>query len=258
MTLSLIILTGFLLSIAIMSLSWVICGILGKSGWVDVVWAFTIGLLSLAYYFMTPQAPLSVLPLALIALWSLRLGSHLFIRVSKEREDGRYEALKAKWKGHYSITMFGFYMMQAAAAFLFSLPPLIAMANTDGHWGWNEALAIVIALIAIAGETLADHQLKRFKQNPDHEGQVCKVGLWRYSRHPNYFFEWVFWLSFPMVAASTTAFFTLLLAPATMLVLVLKVTGIPPTEAQAIRKRGDLYRQYQRETSAFIPWFPKK
>ena len=257
MSLFTLITIGFFTSVLIMCIAWLACVRLKNAGWVDVVWAYSIGLLSIGYFFLSDISAISPLGLGLIMIWSSRLGSHLAIRIATEPEDGRYLELKRKWGGPKSPKLFGFFMIQALAAFLFSLPALIAIRNTDGAWSSNEWIAVTIAAIAIIGESISDWQLKTFKTIPSNKGKVCKNGLWRYSRHPNYFFEWIFWFSFVAVSFHTSAVWTLLAAPAIMLFLVLKVTGIPPTEAQAIRKRGDLYKQYQKETSAFVPWFPK-
>ncbi|MEQ9824479.1 MAG: DUF1295 domain-containing protein [Puniceicoccaceae bacterium] len=249
---------GALTAFAIMIIAWIVCVRIHNAAWVDVVWAYSIGVLSLGYFLILgmPIGP-QLLGFVLIAIWSLRLGTHLLIRIATEPEDGRYQEIKKQWGGERSPKLFGFFMIQAAAAFFFSIPPLLAMHSAKSAWSANDWIAVVIAIIAISGETLADRQLRRFKANPKNQGKVCKSGLWRYSRHPNYFFEWIFWLAFPSITWGSSAFFPALAAPLIMLFLILKMTGIPPTEAQAIRKRGESYRQYQRETSAFFPWFPK-
>ena len=110
------------------------------------------------------------------------------------------------------------------------------------------------------GEALADSQLTRFKANPDNAGQVCKQGLWRYSRHPNYFFEWLHWFAYLVIGATFTTLmgYAALAGPIVMLVFLVFVTGIPYTEMRAVQSKGEAYRQYQRETSAFIPWSPKQ
>ena len=104
----------------------------------------------------------------------------------------------------------------------------------------------------------ADAQLHRFKQDPANKGKTCQVGLWHYSRHPNFFFEWLIWVSYALYAMGSPSGAWGWLSPALMLYFVTKVTGIPATEAQALRSRGDEYRKYQQTTSAFFPWPPKK
>ena len=108
------------------------------------------------------------------------------------------------------------------------------------------------------GETAADRQLEKFREDPSQRGRTCRAGLWRYSRHPNYFFEWLMWMAYALFAIGSPPWGWLTLGcPAVMLYLLFKVTGIPATEAQALRSRGDDYRQYQQTTNIFVPWFPK-
>jgi steroid 5-alpha reductase family enzyme len=100
--------------------------------------------------------------------------------------------------------------------------------------------------------------LNAFKNDPTNKGKVCRVGLWNYSRHPNYFFEWLIWMAYLIFALASDGGWIAVFAPAIMLYLLLRVTGIPLTEENAIKSKGDLYREYQRTTSAFVPWFRKK
>jgi len=140
----------------------------------------------------------------------------------------------------------------------FSLPILVATRNAQARWtGWDIA-GVLIWCISVGNTVLADRQLARFRARPGNRGKTCREGWWRYSRHPNYFFEWLHWWSYVSLAAGARYGWVALLAPAAMLYLLFRVTGIPPTEAQALASRGDDYRVYQRTTSAFFPWFPKK
>ena len=105
---------------------------------------------------------------------------------------------------------------------------------------------------------LADRRLAHFRGRPGNRGKTCREGWWHYSRHPNYFFEWLHWWSYMALAAGAPYGWVALLAPTAMFYLLFRVTGIPPTEAQALASRGDDYREYQRTTSVFFPWFPKR
>jgi steroid 5-alpha reductase family enzyme len=113
-------------------------------------------------------------------------------------------------------------------------------------------------LIGMVGEAIADWQLEKFKKDPANKGKTCTAGLWNYSRHPNYFFEWLMWIGCATIALASPWGWLGLLSPALILYFLLGATGIPATEAQALRSRGDEYRAYQRSTNAFVPWFPKK
>jgi steroid 5-alpha reductase family enzyme len=114
-------------------------------------------------------------------------------------------------------------------------------------------LALLVFAVSLLGESAADRQLQRWRAEPENRGRTCRSGMWRLSRHPNYFFEWLHWLSYPLLGLGLHQGELLWLAPLGMFLLMRFVTGVPPAEAQALRSRGDDYRAYQRETSAFFP-----
>lgn len=150
--------------------------------------------------------------------------------------------------------MYRFFMLQAALNVFLSLPLLVACLNPAPGIGMLEWLGVAIWALGLAGETLADRQLARFKADPGNRGRVCAAGLWRYSRHPNYFFEWTIWVAYAAFALGSPPWgYAGLLTPALMLHLLLNVTGIRATEEQALRSKGEAYREYQRRTSAFVP-----
>jgi steroid 5-alpha reductase family enzyme len=187
----------------------------------------------------------------LAAAWALRLAVYLLRdRVLAGRgEDGRYRALREYWGGRAEQNFLWLYLGQAVVATLFLVP--IAAAMRGGRLdGWTGA-GVIVWLMAVIGESLADRQLARFRADPANRGAVCRAGLWQYSRHPNYFFEWVHWWAYVLIghAAPLT-----LLGPVAMLLFLFRITGIPFTERQAVRSRGDAYRAYQRTTSVFVPW----
>jgi protein-S-isoprenylcysteine O-methyltransferase Ste14 len=112
-------------------------------------------------------------------------------------------------------------------------------------------------LLAVGGEALADHQLHAHRRDPAQHGRTCRRGLWAWSRHPNYFFEWLTWCGIALVAAPAAGWWAAL-QPVAMFVLVRFVSGVPYTELQALKSRGDDYRRYQQETNAFVPWWPRR
>lgn len=196
-----------------------------------------------------------ILVAGLAAIWALRLGLHLVRDRARtgSAEDGRYRALRERWGDAAGRRFLVLYLAQVPVAALFVVPLAAAMRGGPPD-AWAAAGAAVW-LAAVAGEAIADRQLARFRANPANRGAVCREGLWRFSRHPNYFFEWLHWWAY--VAIGHAAPLTLL-GPAAMLLFLFRLTGIPYTEAQAIRSRGDAYRAYQRTTSAFFPWFPRR
>lgn len=233
---------------------------LDNYGIVDVAWAWAFGPVAL-YYAWTGGGwePRRLLVAGLALAWSLRLGVHLYRRVSAHHpvEDSRYIQLRRDWAGRFHRTMFGFFQLQALSVALLSLPFLLPAANARTGFHPLEWAGLALWLLAFAGEALADAQLAAFKRDPANRGRVCDAGLWRYSRHPNYFFEWLIWVGLGVFALASPGGWLALSAPAAILYLLLRVTGIPLAEEQSLRSRGAAYRRYQQTTSAFVPWFPR-
>jgi steroid 5-alpha reductase family enzyme len=149
--------------------------------------------------------------------------------------------------------MLVFFQAQALLASLLSLVFLVPALSEQRGWRIWDALAVATWIVALAGETVADRQLRAWRAEPAHRGRTCRQGLWRLSRHPNYFFEWLHWIAYALLCTGLTLGWLAWLAPALMLFLVLKVTGIPPAEEQSLRSRGEDYRAYQETTNAFFP-----
>ena len=235
-----------------MALAWWLQRRLGNAGWVDVVWTFSLGLAGVVAVLASGQGARAWLVAALVAAWALRLGGYIWARSRSGPEDARYNHFRREWGAAFQRRMFGFLMIQAAAAALLLLPMVLA-ARSPRPLGWPDALAVAVLLLAVLGEGLADQQLAAFRAAPGSHGQVCQRGLWAWSRHPNYFFEWLHWLAYPLFALGADYGWLALLGPAFMYWLLVHVSGIPPLEAQMLRSRGDLYRAYQKRVSAFIP-----
>lgn len=190
----------------------------------------------------------------LAAIWALRLGAYL-VRdrvLAGAPEDGRYRALREAWGSAAGRNFLALYLAQVPVAALF-VAPLVAAMRGGAPDLWAVA-GVVVWLVATVGEWIADRQLERFRADPGNRGAVCRAGLWRFSRHPNYFFEWLHWWAYVLIGRAQPLTF---LGPAAMLLFLYRITGIPYTERQALRSRGDAYRAYQRTTSAFIPWPPR-
>ncbi len=230
-------------------------------GIVDIAWSYAFGALAAFYALAGTGWPVRrALIATLAAAWSLRLGTHLFIRVMGHHpiEDGRYVQLRKDWAAGFAQKMFGFFQMQAVSVVLLGAAFLVSCHNPAPTLHPLELAGTLVWIVAISGEALADFQLSAFKRVPANRGRVCDAGLWRYSRHPNYFFEWLVWVAFFVFALGSPWGWLAVIGPATILYLLLRVTGIPLTEEQSLRSRGEAYRRYQQTTSAFVPWFPRK
>lgn len=225
---------------------------LGNGGWVDVIWTFALGAAGVATALLVGVGPRAWLVAALVAAWALRLGGHILVRTRGGAEDARYAQFRRDWGRAFGRRMFWFLQIQAVAAALLLVPIGLAAA-APRPLGWPDALAGLLLLAAVVGEAVADRQLQAFRRDPANHGKVCDRGLWGWSRHPNYFFEWLHWLAYPIFALGTAWGWLALLGPAFMYWLLVHVSGIPPLEAQMLRSRGEAYRDYQRRVRAFVP-----
>jgi len=246
------------LSALLMTLLWGVQYFRRNAGIVDAGWSLAMLVGAGLYILFLKGDPARRALVAAVALpWSARLFWHILTdRVIGKPEDGRYRKMRDASGRWVQPVFLAFFLAQALLAAVFCLP--IGMAASIPHPpdGWT-LLGAGLGILAITMEGVADHQLQRWRSNPENWGKTCRVGLWRYSRHPNYFFEWLHWWSYPCYCAGSVFFLPSLLFPVLMFLFLWYVTGIPYTEAQALRSRGEDYRQYQRETSIFFPWFPR-
>ena len=233
-----------------------------NAGIVDVGWAASFAGVAGLFAWRATAPALAWLPIAaIVTAWSARLTGYLVARgAARSPEEGRYAALRAKWGPAASRRLFVFFQAQAALTGLLSTAFVVPFVAVPGGPAWLRVAGAAVAVIGIAGETIADAQLARWRSDPANRGRVCDAGLWSWSRHPNYFFEWCVWLGHAIygLAFWQSGGWIALVPQALLLSSILWVTGIPPTEAQSIRSKGDAYRAYQRRVSAFVPLPPKR
>ena len=266
MTIAILILILALALSATMAAAWSVARHPGKSGWTDVIWSFSIGAAgvggALAPIGGAAPGPRQWLVAGLVALWALRLGLHIMGRTVGGNDDPRYVELKRQWGDGFAAHLFWFLQIQAAAALLLALSILVAARNPAPDWAWSDALGTGVLLVAILGEAVGDRQLASFRGNPANKRRVCDVGLWSWSRHPNYFFEWLGWTAYALIAIGPAGRFAwgwlALTGPAFMYALLVHISGIPPLEAHMLRSRGEAFRRYQRRVSAFWPRPPDR
>jgi steroid 5-alpha reductase family enzyme len=228
----------------------------GDATAVDAGWAASLTILAVLYAVLAPgQTEHKALIASLAGLENLRIASVVLRRVGKG-EDSRYRDLRARWraKGREQITFAIFYQAQAALAALLSIPILLAAFNEHSGLEPLEWAGAALWASGALFEAVADRQLRRHKENPQNRGKTMRSGLWRYSRHPNYFGQWLTWIGYALVATAAPWGWIAWFAPALMLYLILFVTGVKPSEEAAVKSRGEDFRRYQRETSPFVPW----
>lgn len=242
-----------------MTVAWLAWRRTRNSGWVDTIWTFSVGLVGIMAAILPPTGNAALgqrrLLVATIAgAWALRLGVHIARRTHGITDDPRYARLLDGWGADAPRQMLFLLQKQALVSIPLGLAMVLAAANPDTSLRAQDWLALVVMAIAITGEATADRQLRRFASDPANRGKVCDVGLWRWSRHPNYFFEWMGWLAYPLLAIGAWQWGWLaLIAPACMYWLLAYVSGIPPLEEHMLATRGEAYRAYQAHTSAFLP-----
>ena len=241
-----------------MFLAWLLQLFTRNAGLVDAVWASCLSASALFYAGTGHGGIVARAAVAVLGgFWGCRLCLHILARVLTEHEDGRYRHLRERWQGN-PFKFFLLFQAQAVAVVLFSLPLHAAAQGPADVMTPAVAAGIAIWIVGLCGETLADYQLARFRRDVRNRGKTCRSGLWRYSRHPNYFFEWLHWFAYIFIAAGAYNAALAWLGPLLMLVALRWISGIPHTEAQALRSRGEDYRAYQRETSVFVPWFTRR
>jgi steroid 5-alpha reductase family enzyme len=249
----------------VMTFAWLLEQRTGNSGWIDAIWTFGVGAIGVASAFVpfassNPQRRWLVAVAA--ALWAARLGSHIVVRTTRRSDDPRYADLRGQYGSDARRQMW--YLAQKQA--LISIPLVVAIFlaahNPASSSRVQDYMAVALFVVAIGGEAIADWQLQRFLANTRNRHSVCDAGLWRWSRHPNYFFEWLGWLAYPLVAIDITGQYPwgllALVAPVCMYWLLVHVSGIPPLEQHMLHSRGETFRDYQARTGAFFPAFPKE
>jgi steroid 5-alpha reductase family enzyme len=249
-----------------MAAGWTFARRSGGAGWADVTWTFATGAAGVAYALVpttgfTP-GPRAALTAILIAAWSLRLGVHLWRRTAgAAHEDARYAEFRRQWGPSFPRRLFVFLQIQALASALLTLSMLAAARNPAPFPVWSDFGGLALLACAVAGEAAADAQLARYRADPAQKAGVCDVGLWRWSRHPNYFFEWLGWLAYAVIAIGPNGARPLawiaLIGPVFMFVLLRFVSGVPPTEAAMARTRGAAFAHYQARVSPFFPLPPR-
>jgi steroid 5-alpha reductase family enzyme len=250
---------------AAMAAAWQVQRATGHTGWIDVWWTFGTGVVAA----LGSLAPLPmdgssgerrIMVAVMVAAWSLRLGWHILARTRQVGDDPRYRDLIRQWGAKADLRMFLQLQAQAAVGLILAMSVALAAHNARAGLDFQDFLGLVLLIGALAGEAISDWQLRRFRSDPSNRGRICEAGLWSLSRHPNYFFEWLCWFAYPLIAidlsGSCAVGWLTLLAPACMYWVLVYVSGIPPLEEHMLRSRGEQFRALQARTRPFFP-FPK-
>lgn len=252
---------GLVVVLLIMTILWLLGLRFRNFSYVDIGWSANFAVLAVLYASLADGWPLRRWLIAgMFTFWGVRLAAHLATRILGEPEEGRYVRLREEWgqKGNVNAKFLGFFLFQGLLNVFLILPLLLASLNPTPALHAFEIAGVAVWVLGLAGESLADGQLAAFKRDPANRGKVCNTGLWRYSRHPNYFFEWTIWIGYALFALASPFGWIAIAMPLLMLHFLVNVTGVKPTEEQALRSRGDAYRAYQATTSAFFPLPPRK
>lgn len=253
-----VMIVGALALFVVFTITWIIQLRTRNAAIVDTVWSLSFPLLAMVYFVLIDgYVPRQLLLLALVSAWGVRLGAYLYSRTIGQPEDVRYTALRQEWGAKQNVRMLRFYYFQAVVAVVLSFPFALIMLNTTPSINFYEFIGSGLWLVAVMGESVADDQLRRFKRNPDNKGKICNRGLWAYSRHPNYFFEWLVWVSFFIMSLGSAWGFLTILCPLAMYYFLTRVTGVAYTEASMLKSRGQAFVDYQKSTSSFFP-LPKR
>lgn len=246
---------------ATMAGAWLAALRTGRCGWIDAIWSFATGLFgataALVPFAAAEMTVRQMLVAVLALLWSLRLGIHIATRTARGGDDPRYGQLREEWGDVFNIRLFWFLQIQALAALVLALSIMLAAHNPMPGLRTLDWLGVAILIVAVIGETIADRQLAAFRANPANRDKVCDAGLWGMSRHPNYFFEWLGWLAYAIVAVDLTGAYPqgwlAFAGPLLMYWLLVHASGIPPLEEHMLRSRGKAFREYQDRVNAFWP-----
>lgn len=247
---------GLIPALLLPLLTWIVSLFKGDVSIVDSLWSIVFLALCItwftAYEFTTSR---SVVVLALAGFWALRLSAYITWRNWGEGEDPRYQAMRRKFSPHFSIkSLFIVFLFQGTLAWIIALPLLAAITGSRPP-NLFDGLAAALVIFGVLFESIADAQLAAFRSQPDNQGRVMDKGLWRYTRHPNYFGECCVWWGFYLFAVAAGGWWSLL-SPLLMTFLLLRVSGVTLLEKDIVERRPG-YRNYAERTNAFIPGIPR-
>lgn len=247
--------SGYLILVGVQTILWGIQLFTKDATTSDIGWAMGMVVLTVWYaVHLDGYLPRVVLALMPLMFWAVRLSLHITLRMVRSgQEDSRYAQFRQEWGTSAPFGFLVVYQIQPILNVCLSLPFLAICLNSRARISMLEIAALVVWVLGFAGEFFADRQLSRFVADPLNKGKICCEGWWAYSRHPNYFFEWVMWVAYALFGLASPQGAWGLISPVLMLFLLLKVSGIPFMEQRALQHKGDAFRDYARTTRMFFP-----
>ena len=249
---------GFGIILLLMTILWLVSLWLKNSSIVDIFWGTGFVIANWVYFILTPDGFMlrKIIISILVTIWGLRLSIYILLRNFGKPEDFRYQKWRKEsgkkwwWKSYFQV-----FLLQGVLLGVISIPLLAAQINPlPDHLTALDFLGIAVWLFGFYFESMGDYQLARFKANPENKGKVMDKGVWRYTRHPNYFGDSAQWWGYFLIAAAAGGWWTIY-SPILMTLFLLRVSGVALLEKTMEKRPG--YKEYIRKTSAFVPWFPK-
>jgi len=246
--------------LGLMILLWLLSVALRNSSIVDIFWGTGFVIVAWTAFLLTPDGflPRKLLLAGLVTVWGSRLSTHILRRNWGKPEDFRY----ARWREEsgrrwWWFSFFKVFLLQGILLWIISTPLIAAqVSRLPGRLGWLDALGVVVWAIGFFFEAVGDAQLERFKADPANKGKLLATGVWRYTRHPNYFGDAAQWWGYFLIAAAAGAWWTVF-SPILMTVLLVRVSGVALLEKTLVDTKPG-YREYARTTNAFLPWLPRR
>lgn len=244
---------GFIFAIFWM-IGWYVVYVFSKnSSYIDVGWVLSIPLLLLLYFFLSPNINSIVITyLCLISFWSIRQSFSLLKRIWNLGKDPRYITLEKQWKAGIKWKYFILFIFEGFVTWLITIP--FVFINSPTKINIYSVILLLCIFISIFGELIADFQKSTFINNSKNKQKVCNTGLWKFSRHPNYFFQFLIWVFTAGLSFSTPYSVISIISPLIMYIILTKISGIPPAERQSLKSRKEAYKIYQKNTPPFFPW----
>jgi steroid 5-alpha reductase family enzyme len=251
---------GLAVILGLMMLLWLISLRLKNASIVDIFWGTGFVIVNWIYFALTPDGylPRKLLIGTLVTIWGLRLSIHILWRNWGKPEDFRYQTWRKEngpawwWRSFFKV-----FALQGVLLWIVSAPLLAAQLSAQlGYFTWLDFLAVLIWLFGFFFEAVGDWQLVRFKADPANKGKVLNTGVWRYTRHPNYFGDSAQWWAYFLISAAAGGWWTIF-SPIIMTALLLRVSGVVLLE-KTLKEEKPGYKEYIETTSAFVPWFPRK